>query len=331
MRTGLLGLAVGLALADSSIVTLALPEILRDFDVGVTTVAWVLTSFNLVLALVALPAAYVARRRPRTAFVAGTVVFAAASLLCGFAPNFEWLVAARCIQAVGAALVVTAAISLLAASTGSESRATRLWVAAGVFGAALGPAAGGVLTEVLGWESIFLAQVPLARPAAGRRARARPAAAAAARRATDARGTTPRCCCSRAGSSPRSSCSCCCSSRAGACRRRKQGSGRHGHAARGDRGRAARAALRRRCADQDHQRHRPGRSAGSPPSRCSCRVRTGPGRSRRSCWWPPESGSRSYRSPSARWSDPTPPCKAAGRSPRVTPGWCSACSCSRRS
>ncbi len=162
MRSGLLGLAVGLALADSSIVTLALPEILRDFDVGVTTVAWVLTSFNLVLALVALPAAYVARRRPRAAFVAGTVVFAAASLLCGLATNFDWLVAARCVQAVGAALVVTAAIGLLTEATGSQSGGKRIWVAAGVLGAALGPAAGGILTEVLGWESIFLAQVPLA-------------------------------------------------------------------------------------------------------------------------------------------------------------------------
>ena len=63
-RTGLLGLGVGLALADSSIVTLALPEILGQFDVAITTVAWVLTSFNLVLALVVVPAAYVSRRRP---------------------------------------------------------------------------------------------------------------------------------------------------------------------------------------------------------------------------------------------------------------------------
>ena len=162
MRTGLLRLAVGLALADSSIVTLALPEILREFDVSVTTVAWVLTSFNLVLALVALPAAYLARRRPQVAFVAGTIVFAAASLLCGIATDFDLLVGARCIQAVGAALVVTAALSLLAETAGSQSRASRLWVTAGVLGAALGPAAGGVLTQALGWQSIFLAQVPLA-------------------------------------------------------------------------------------------------------------------------------------------------------------------------
>jgi MFS family permease len=161
MRARLLGVAVGLALADSSIVTLALPEILGDFDVAITSVAWVLTSFNLVLALLAVPAAYVSRRRPREAFVAGTLVFAAASLACGLAPSFDVLVAARCVQAVGAALLVTAALDLLALLT-SDERALRIWVAAGVLGAALGPAAGGILTELLGWESIFLVQVPLA-------------------------------------------------------------------------------------------------------------------------------------------------------------------------
>jgi MFS family permease len=162
MRSGLLGLAIGLALADSSVVTLALPELLGQLDVGITTVAWVLTSYNLVLALLAVPAAYVARRRPRAAFVAGAIVFAAASLACGLAPSFEVLVAARCVQAAGGALIVTAALDLLSETTGSEVRAARVWVAAGVLGAALGPAAGGVLTQALGWESIFLVQVPLA-------------------------------------------------------------------------------------------------------------------------------------------------------------------------
>ena len=162
MRSALLGLAIGLALADSSIVTLALPDVLRDFDVGVTTVAWVLTSFNLVLALVALPAAYAARLRSRSAFVAGTALFAAASLACGLAPAFEVLVGARCVQAVGAALLVTAALALLLEVAPTEARAITTWVAAGVLGAAVGPAAGGILTELLGWESIFLAQVPLA-------------------------------------------------------------------------------------------------------------------------------------------------------------------------
>jgi len=161
-RSALLGLGVGLALADSSIVTLALPRILGDFDVSITSVAWVLTAFNLVLALAAVPAAYVSRRRPREAFVVGVLVFALASLACGLAPSFDVLVGARCVQAVGAALLVTAALDLLSQVEASDEAALRVWVAAGILGAALGPAAGGILTQLLGWEWIFFAQVPIA-------------------------------------------------------------------------------------------------------------------------------------------------------------------------
>jgi MFS family permease len=162
MRSLLLGLAIALALADSSVVTLALPDVLARFDVGITTVAWVLTSYNLSLAVLAVPAAYVARRRPREAFAVGALVFAGASLACGLAPSFDVLVGARCVQAAGGALIVTAALDLLSETSGGEARAARTWVAAGVLGAALGPAAGGILTQALGWESIFLVQVPLA-------------------------------------------------------------------------------------------------------------------------------------------------------------------------
>jgi MFS family permease len=162
MRAGLLGVAVALALADSSIVTLALPQILGDFDVSITTVAWTLTAFNLAFALLALPAALVSRREPRGAFVVGVVVFTAASLACGLAPSFGVLVGARCVQAAGAALLVTAALDLLSSETGSDAGAARIWVVAGVAGAALGPAVGGILTELFGWQSIFFVQVPVA-------------------------------------------------------------------------------------------------------------------------------------------------------------------------
>jgi MFS family permease len=173
MRRALLAVGVGLALADSSIVTLAVPEILGQFDVAITSVSWVLTSFNLVLAVVAVPAAYLSRRRPRESFAIGALVFAGASLACGLAPSFGVLVGARCVQAVGAALLVTSALDLLSQG-GSDERAVRIWVTAGVVGAALGPAAGGILTQLLGWESIFLAQVPVALLVALRAVDARP-------------------------------------------------------------------------------------------------------------------------------------------------------------
>jgi MFS family permease len=161
-RSGLLGLGIGLALADSSVVTLALPDVLGRFDVGITTVAWVLTSYNLALAVCAVPAAYVSRRRPREAFGVGALTFAAASLVCGLAPSFWVLVGARSVQAVGGALLVVSALALLSETTGSDARAAHVWVLAGVLGAALGPTAGGIVTQVLGWEAIFFLQVPLA-------------------------------------------------------------------------------------------------------------------------------------------------------------------------
>jgi len=151
-----------MALADSSVVTLALPDVLGHFDVSITTVAWVLTAYNLVLAVAAVPAAHAARRRPALVCAVGLVVFSGASLACGLAPTFGALLAARCIQAAGGAAVVASTLDLLSALKSSEVEAAQTWAKAGVMGAALGPAVGGVLTQLLGWESIFLVQAPLA-------------------------------------------------------------------------------------------------------------------------------------------------------------------------
>jgi len=160
-RIALLGLAVGVVLADSSVVTLALPEMLARYDVEVQTLAWVLTSFNLALAVSALPAAYVARRRPVPVFALGVVVFAAAALVCAFAPSFNVLVASRSVQGVAGAAAVCAALDLLSQATGADAPAARVWALAGVAGLALGPAVGGILTQLFGWESIFALQAPL--------------------------------------------------------------------------------------------------------------------------------------------------------------------------
>jgi MFS family permease len=166
-RVAALALAVGLVLADSSIVVLALPEIYRDLGTSVAGVVWVLVSFNLVIALAAVPAALAARRLgpARTAAV-GLAVFAGAGLACGLADQLSTLIIARCVQALGGAAAVTAALELLPATVGGERRAAVVWAAAGATGAALGPALGGFLTQLVSWQSIFLLQVPLALAAA---------------------------------------------------------------------------------------------------------------------------------------------------------------------
>jgi len=157
----LLGVSVGVVLADSSVVTIALPEILAQYDVEIATLAWALTSYNLALALAALPAAFLARRSPIRVYGVGIVVFAAASLVCGFSQSFELLVAARAVQGAAGAAVVCGALGLLSDTAGGDAPAARIWALAGVIGAALGPAAGGVLTQLFGWESIFFVQVPV--------------------------------------------------------------------------------------------------------------------------------------------------------------------------
>lgn len=161
MRRVLPALAAGLVLADSSVVTLALPEILRALDATVAGVAWVLISFNLALALAAIPAA---RLRPGPAYGGGLVVFAAACLVCAEAESLGVLIAGRVAQGVAGAAVVAASLALLrrGEDPGAPSPGLRLWALAGVIGAAVGPAAGGVLTEVFSWEAMFALQAPVA-------------------------------------------------------------------------------------------------------------------------------------------------------------------------
>ena len=156
---------VGLVLADSSVVTLALPEMLRRFETTVLGVSWVLTSFNIVLAIAVLPAARLAAAREArgaaAVWAAGVVAFGIASLLCAVAPTIALLIAGRCVQAAAGACVIAGAIELLARSRGSHAKAAAAWGAAGLIGIAVGPAAGGLLTQLIRWEAIFALQVPV--------------------------------------------------------------------------------------------------------------------------------------------------------------------------
>jgi predicted MFS family arabinose efflux permease len=155
-----LALAAGLVLADSSIVTLALPEILRELDTTVAEVAWVLVSFNVALAFFAVPGAMVARRRPDVALAVGILLFAAACVVCALADSLGLLIAGRVAQGVAGAAVLGAALELLLRHDAEHGLAT--WATAGVLGAAVGPAAGGLLTDLLSWEAMFALQAPVA-------------------------------------------------------------------------------------------------------------------------------------------------------------------------
>lgn len=154
-------LVAGLALADASVVTLALPPILRELGTSVTGVAAVIGVYTLVLAAGVMPAARLGRADPARWLSAGAVVFGAGTLACALAGTLPVLLAGRAVQAAGAAALLPAAARLLGAS-----RETRAWVGASVLGTAAGPALGGALTQVAGWRAIFAAGVPVAVAAA---------------------------------------------------------------------------------------------------------------------------------------------------------------------
>lgn len=158
-----LALAAALALADASIVTLGLPSILSELDTTVEGVALVLGVYTAVLA-VALPVAAALSRRIGGAPVAvgGITLFGGASLACGSVDSMDPLLVLRGVQAVGGAGTLIGCFALLDA--GGDGPGRRLWFAASIFGAAIGPALGGALTEAFDWRAIFLAQVPLVLP-----------------------------------------------------------------------------------------------------------------------------------------------------------------------
>jgi MFS family permease len=166
-RHVLLAVAAGLALADASIVTLALPELLTELDTTVEGVASILGVYTVVLALALLPAERLQRRvgAPRTA-AGGLLLFGAASVVAGASDALEPLLAARAVQAVGGAAALVAAFALLEPGGAAGERGRRLWLGAAVLAAAVGPALGGALTEAFSWRSIFLVQAPVAALAA---------------------------------------------------------------------------------------------------------------------------------------------------------------------
>ncbi len=151
-----------LALADGSIVVLALPELLSALDTGVEGVAAVIGVYTAVLAL-ALFGAEALRRRIGAARLGGIglSVFGIASLACGLAGSLPVMLTMRGLQALGGAAALVAAFALLNAGA-MRGGGGRLWTLAAIAGAAAGPALGGALTQAFSWSAIFFAQVPVA-------------------------------------------------------------------------------------------------------------------------------------------------------------------------
>jgi hypothetical protein len=154
LRRAAVAAAVAIAFADSSIVVLALPELYGRFHTSIVGVSWVITAYNLAVAVTALALVlFVHRVDAGRLLAAGLVVFLAASIGCALAQGLAFLIAARSVQGVGAALLLAGSLPVLGA---------RQWTIVGTFGLAVGPALGGVLTQAFDWRAIFVAQAPVA-------------------------------------------------------------------------------------------------------------------------------------------------------------------------
>ena len=158
-------LGSGAAFLESSVVTVALPEIGRDLDLDLGGLQWVMNAYLLALsALIITGGSLGDLYGRRIVFVLGLIGFAATSLLCALAPSGEVLIGARILQGVTAALLVPASLAIVEASFAEEDRGKAIGAWAGWSGISslIGPFLGGWLVDAASWRWVFAIVVVLA-------------------------------------------------------------------------------------------------------------------------------------------------------------------------
>src|SRR5437660_936754 len=154
-----------MAVLDSTVVNVALPDMARSLGTGIAGMQWVVDGYALLFASLLLTAGALGDRLGnRGTFVAGLALFTLASLLCGIAPNLGTLIAFRALQGVGAAVQVPAALALLRHAyhdPAERAQAIGIWAAATGLAVAAGPVVGGILTHAWTWRSVFLVNLPV--------------------------------------------------------------------------------------------------------------------------------------------------------------------------
>src|SRR5437868_1665256 len=149
---------------DNTIVNVALPSIERDLHMSISSLEWIVAAYALTFAALLITGGKLGdlygRRR---IFVVGLAVFTLASILCGLAPNAGFLIGMRAFQGVGAALMNPASLSIITATFAPKERgqAIGIWAGVSALALAIGPLAGGLITQNLNWNWIFFVNVPV--------------------------------------------------------------------------------------------------------------------------------------------------------------------------
>jgi EmrB/QacA subfamily drug resistance transporter len=160
----LTGIGSLMAALDTLVVASALSTIRVDLGTSIEQLEWTVNAYNLSFAvLLVTAAAFGDRFGRRRLYAAGLGLFAVASAACALAPDAGWLIAARAVQGIGAALVMPLGLALLSAAFPPERRGTAIGIFSAITGLAVasGPLVGGAIVEGIDWTWIFWLNVPI--------------------------------------------------------------------------------------------------------------------------------------------------------------------------
>ena len=165
MTLAAMSLGYGVVQLDVTIVNVALNSMGASLGGGLGALQWVVSAYTIAFAALILTAGALGDRiGAKRVFIAGFAIFTAASVACAASPNVAALIAARCVQGLGAAVLVPSSLALLNHAYPSEAargRAVAIWAAGASLALTAGPLAGGLLIAISGWRSIFLVNLPI--------------------------------------------------------------------------------------------------------------------------------------------------------------------------
>src|SRR5580692_12723608 len=161
---GLTSTAYFMVVLDSVVVITALPRMQRDLHVGLVSLQWTLTAYNIAFAAGIITAAALGDRYGRRRiFNIGLALFTAASAACALAPDAPALIAARTVQGLGGAVILPLSLTILTTAFPAQRRGMIIGIYGGLAGlaVAMGPIIGGAVTQGLDWHWIFWINVPI--------------------------------------------------------------------------------------------------------------------------------------------------------------------------
>jgi EmrB/QacA subfamily drug resistance transporter len=161
---GAVAFGLFMIMLDNTIVNVALPAIEHSLHMSISSLEWIVTAYALTFAALLITGGKLGDMfGRRKMFIVGLVVFTLASLACGLAPNAGFLIGARAVQGIGAALMNPATLSIITATFPPKERgqAIGIWAGVSALALAIGPLLGGLIVDNINWHWIFYVNVPV--------------------------------------------------------------------------------------------------------------------------------------------------------------------------